>query len=154
MTAARGTRGRRPGPALGLDLGSRRVGIARTDAAGRLALPRATFERTGDPEDDRRRLAAMVVEEGVVTLVIGLPVSLDGSEGPAAVAARAEAEALQTLLAGSGVEVELFDERLTTVSAHRALAAGGLDERRRRGVVDQSAAAVMLSAWLDAGPTR
>ncbi len=145
------TAGSRPvrGRALGVDLGSRRIGLAVTDTAGTMALPRTTLERSGDPERDRSVLVDVILDEGATTVVVGLPLSLDGSSGPAATAARKEAEALQALLEGHDVEVELFDERLTTVSAHQALAAGGVGGRRRRGVVDQTAAAVMLSAWLE-----
>ncbi len=120
-----------------------------TDSAGTMALPRTTLERSGDGERDRRRLVDLILEEEVTTVVVGLPLSLDGSDGPAAAAARQEAEALRMCLADSGVEVQLFDERLTTVSAHQALAAGGVRGRDRRGVVDQAAAAVMLAAWLE-----
>jgi putative Holliday junction resolvase len=119
-----------------------------------MALPRATLERSGDPEGDRRRLVEIIRSEEVATVVVGLPLSLDGSDGPAAISAREEASALRQLLADRGVEVELFDERLTTVSAHQALAAGGVPGRQRRRVVDQAAAAVMLSAWLESDRGR
>ena len=91
----------------------------------------------------------MILEEQAVVVVVGLPLSLDGSKGRAAMAAVDEAQALRVLLEGHGIDVELFDERLTTVTAHQALAAGGTRERDRRGIVDQSAAAVMLTAWLE-----
>jgi putative holliday junction resolvase len=139
----------RRGRALGVDLGSRRIGIAVTDSAGTMALPRTTLVRTGDIEGDRRRLVDMAVDDGVVVVVVGLPLSLDGSKGRAAMAAVEEAAVLRGLLEPRGIEVELFDERLTTVTAHQALAAGGADERGRRQIVDQAAAAVMLSAWLE-----
>ena len=138
----------RPGRALGVDLGARRIGLAVSDSAGTLATPRGTLART-DPDRDRRALVERAVEEEVVVVVVGLPLSLDGSRGPAARAAEAEADALAGLLAGHGIRVELFDERLTTVSAHQALTAGGTRGRDQRAVVDQTAAAVMLSAWLD-----
>jgi putative holliday junction resolvase len=83
-------------------------------------------------------------------VVIGLPLSLDGSEGPAAAWARGEASALAAAL-GDDVPVELYDERLTTVSAQRSLVAAGVKGRNRRRVVDQVAAAVLLQAWLDGG---
>jgi putative Holliday junction resolvase len=134
---------------LGIDLGSRRIGIAVTDSAGTMALPRTTLVRTGDVEGDRRRLIDMVVDEEVVAVVVGLPLSLDGTRGRAAMAAVEEAAALRGLLEPRGIEVELFDERFTTVTAHQALAAGGSKERDRRHVVDMAAAAVMLSAWLE-----
>ena len=139
----------RRGRALGVDLGSRRIGIAVTDSAGTMALPRTTLVRTGDIEGDRRRLVDMAVDDGVVVVVVGFPLSLDGSKGRAAMAAVEEAAVLRGLLEPRGIEVELFDERLTTVTAHQALAAGGADERGRRQIVDQAAAAVMLSAWLE-----
>jgi putative holliday junction resolvase len=139
----------RRGRAVGIDLGSRRIGIAVTDSAGTMALPRTTLVRSGDPERDRRRLVDLVLDEQAVVVVVGLPLSLDGSRGRAADEAAREAEALGALLAPHHVAVELFDERLTTVSAHQALAAGGAGGRRRRQIVDRAAATVMLSAWLD-----
>jgi putative holliday junction resolvase len=138
------------GRAIGIDLGSRRIGIAVTDSAGTMALPRTTVVRSGDAERDRRRLVELILEEEAVIVVVGLPLSLDGTHGRAAIDATEEAEALRALLGDRPIAVELFDERLTTVSAHQALAAGGTTERQRRQSVDQAAAAVMLSAWLDA----
>jgi putative Holliday junction resolvase len=146
--------GERHGRALGVDLGSRRIGIAVTDRAGTMALPRSTLERTGDPDLDRSKLVDIILDEEVAIVVVGLPLSLDGTSGPAASSARDEAEALRTLLEGRRVEVQLFDERLTTVSAHQVLAAGGVRGRDRREVVDRTAAAVMLSAWLESGGGR
>jgi putative Holliday junction resolvase len=144
----------RRGRALGVDLGARRIGIAVTDSAGTMALPRTTLVRSGDAERDRRRLVELVVEEEAVVVVVGLPLSLDGTRGRAAAEAEAEAEALSFLLVDHHVDVVLFDERLTTVSAHQALAAGGTRSRQRRSVVDRAAATVMLSAWLDASGPR
>jgi putative Holliday junction resolvase len=143
--SARALRGR----ALGIDLGSRRIGIAVTDSAGTMALPRTTLVRTRDADADRRRLADLIIEEEAVIVVVGLPLSLDGSRGRAAMAAVEEAATLRGLLEERHIDVELFDERLTTVSAHQALAAGGTKERDRRQVVDKAAAAVMLTAWLE-----
>ena len=143
-----GTRLRR-GRALGIDLGSRRIGIAVSDSAGTMALPRGTVVRTGDADRDRRALVELVLEAEAVVVVVGLPLSLDGSRGPAATAAGTEADALRVLLEDHGIPVELFDERLTTVTAHQALAAAGSSERKRRSMIDETAAAVMLSAWLE-----
>lgn len=134
---------------MGIDLGARRIGIAVSDSAGTLATPRGTVVRTGDAERDRRTLVDLVVEEEATVVVVGHPLSLDGSRGPAARAAEDEAAALAGLLEDHDVAVELFDERLTTVSAHQALRAGGTKGRNQRAVVDQTAAAVMLMAWLD-----
>ena len=89
----------------------------------------------------------MVDELGAERVVVGLPLSLDGSDGPAARAARAEAEVLAEVLP---VPVELWDERLTTVSADRDLMALRMKADARRRVVDKVAAAVMLQSWLDA----
>ena len=139
----------RPGRAVGVDLGARRIGIAVSDSAGTLATPRGTIVRSGDPVRDRQALVDLVREEEAVVVVVGHPLSLDGTRGPAAVAAEAEAEALAGLLEQDGVRVELLDERLTTVSAHQALTAGGTRGRDQRAVVDQTAAAVLLMAWLD-----
>ena len=139
----------RRGRAVGIDLGSRRIGIAVTDSDGTMALPRTTLVRTGDVERDRRHLVELVLEEEAVVVVVGLPLSLDGRRGRAATQAAEEAEALAELLEPHHVDVELFDERLTTVSAHQALTAGGAGGRQRRQVVDQAAATVMLEAWLD-----
>ena len=134
-----------------IDLGERRIGVAVSDTAGRLASPRCTVVRSGDPEADRASVVAVVLEAGAVHLVVGLPLSLDGRRRRAAVEAETEAAALRALLAPHRVAVETYDERLTTVSAERALTAAGRRSRERRKVVDQAAAAVLLQAWLDAG---
>jgi putative Holliday junction resolvase len=139
----------RRGRAVGVDLGAKRIGIAVSDSAGLLATPRGTIVRSGDAERDRRALLDLVIDEEAVVVVIGHPLSLDGSRGKAARSAEDEADALAALLADRDVAVELFDERLTTVSAHQALTAGGTKGRNQRAVVDQTAAAVMLMAWLD-----
>lgn len=145
---------RRPGRAVGIDLGSRRIGVAVSDSAQTVALPHATVSRSRDAEEDRRSLVALIVDLEAAVVVVGLPLSLDGSRGPAAAAATVEADALAASLAEHGIPVELIDERLTTVSAHRALAEAGANERDRRRVVDASAAAVVLTTWLDAAGTR
>ncbi len=139
----------RPGRALGIDLGARRIGIAVSDSSGTLATPRGTIVRSGDVARDRRALVDLAIEEEAVVVVVGHPRSLDGSRGPAALAAEEEARLLEGLLEEHGIRVELFDERLTTVSAHQQLRAGGVKGRNQRAVVDQTAAAVMLMAWLD-----
>ncbi len=138
------------GRAVGIDLGSRRIGVAVSNSGRTLASPRSTVVRTGDPERDRRMLIDLAIDEGASVVVVGLPLSLDGSRGTAAIGAEAEAEALRTQLHPEGIEVELFDERLTTVTAHQSLAAGGKGSKARRAVIDRSAATVMLQAWLDA----
>ena len=134
---------------MAVDLGERRIGVAVSDRAGVLAVPHTTLERSGDPVADRAALAALAEELGAGRVVVGLPLGLDGRPGRAARAAQAEASGLAEELAGRGIEVETFDERLTTVSAERALAEAGRRGPARRRVVDQAAAAVLLQAWLD-----
>lgn len=131
---------------VGIDLGSRRVGVAVSDVTGTLASPHSVVERSGDVAADHRRLAEIVAEVGADRVVVGMPLSLDGSAGTAARAAAEEAAALAVAV---GVPVETFDERLTTVSAQRALRAGGAKARTQRAVIDKAAAAVLLQAWLD-----
>jgi putative Holliday junction resolvase len=132
---------------LALDLGSKRIGVAVSDAGGVLATPRTTVERSGDRARDHSRIADLVAEEEAGTVVVGLPLSLDGHTGPAAAAVLAEVAELAAVLA---VPVVTHDERLTTVTAHEQLRAAGMGGRRRRSVVDQQAAAVLLQSWLDA----
>jgi putative Holliday junction resolvase len=133
--------------ALGVDLGSRRIGLALSDSAGTLATPYEVVQRSGDEQRDHDRIRRLGDEADVSVIVVGLPLSLDGSEGPAARAVREEAARLAKVVA---VPVESFDERLTTVSAERDLKAQNLGAKARRRVVDKVAAAVMLQAWLDA----
>jgi putative holliday junction resolvase len=134
---------------VALDLGRQRVGVAVSDSGGVMAVPSTTVARTGDEVRDRAKVVEEIRELGAERVVVGLPLSLDGSEGAAAAWSRAEAAALAAAL--PEIEVELFDERLTTVSAQRSLVAAGVKGKRRRGVVDQVAAAVLLQAWLDGG---
>lgn len=132
--------------ALGIDLGTKRIGVALTDSAGTMATPFEVVARSGDRRRDHRQIAALAEETGAEVLVVGLPLSLDGSVGPAAAAAQAEA---LELAAATGLPVELWDERLTTVSADRDLMALDMKAPARRRVVDKVAASVMLQAWLD-----
>jgi putative pre-16S rRNA nuclease len=134
---------------LGLDLGSKRIGVAVSDRSGTIASPLTVLTRSGRVTTDHARIAALVAEEEAERVVVGLPISLDGSLGPAARAARAETDALAAALT---VPVESFDERLTTVTADRTLMAAGMRAEDRRRVVDKVAAAVMLQAWLDRHP--
>lgn len=125
--------------------------MALSDSAGTMATPYEVVQRSGDRVQDHARLAALVEETGAEVVVVGLPLSLDGSKGPAAIAAETEAEEMQPRL---GVPVELWDERLSTVEASRRLQSAGVSARRRRRTVDQLAATVILQAWLDATRPR
>ena len=132
---------------LGVDLGTQRIGVA--VSAGAVATPYEVIQRSGDTARDHREIGRLVAEAGAERVVVGLPLSLDGSVGPAAQAAVDEASRMAETLA---VPVETFDERLTTVSADRNLMATKMKADARRRVVDKVAAAVMLQAWLDANP--
>jgi len=136
-------RGRR----LGVDVGSVRVGVALSDPDGVLATPLATLRRDERDGSDLRQLAELVVEHEVVEVVVGLPRTLAGREGPAAQAARDYVGALDSVLS---VPVQLSDERLTTVMAIRTLSDRGVRGRKQRAVVDQAAAVEILQGWLDA----
>lgn len=122
--------------------------MATSDAGGVLASPRTTVERSGDPARDHRRIAELVAEEDAAVVVVGLPRSLDGGHGPAAELVLGEVADLAAVLA---VPVVTHDERFTTVTAHEQLRTAGVGGRRRRAVVDQQAATVLLQSWLDAG---
>ncbi|MBK5223339.1 MAG: Holliday junction resolvase RuvX [Acidimicrobiia bacterium] len=130
--------------AIGVDLGSKRIGIALS--SGSLATPYEVVARSGDRRRDHAAIAALVAEAEAEVVVVGMPLSLDGSMGPAARAAAAEAAELAAALA---VPVETYDERLTTVTADRQLMEQGLDAVARRRVVDKVAASILLQAWLD-----
>jgi putative Holliday junction resolvase len=108
-------------------------------------------ERSGARARDHDRIAAVVDEAGAEVVVVGLPLSLDGSTGPAALAILGEAAELRTRLA---VPVVTWDERLTTVEAERSLREMGVKGAERRRVVDRLAATVILQSWLDAGRPR
>lgn len=132
------------GVRLGIDPGDARIGVARSDPSGMLATPVETVPRG---EGDLRRIAAILEEENAVEVVVGLPRSLSGKEGPAAVKAREFALALAREVAP--VPVRLCDERLTTVTAESMLRERGKKGAKRRAVVDQAAAVVILQTALD-----
>lgn len=133
---------------VGIDLGTRRIGVAVSDSAGAVATPYSMIERGPDHRGDHDEIARVVEELGAARVVVGLPVSLDGRAGTAARASLEEAGELAERLR---VEVCVHDERLTTVTAGRAIRDLGVKRSRRRKVVDAMAAAVMLQSWLDRG---
>jgi putative holliday junction resolvase len=144
-TWSSGTQPLRPGVRLAVDVGSARIGVARSDPEGLLASPLATVRRGRGDLDSIANLAG---EAELIEIIVGLPTSLSGKEGPAAADARTFAEALAARL--EPVPVRLFDERFTTVIAHEALRQGGKDSRGRRLVIDKAAAALLLQGALDA----
>jgi putative pre-16S rRNA nuclease len=135
-----------PGRVLGLDLGDARIGVAISDPDRAFAIPLGTVH-VGQPPGELKAIASLVREHGVALVVIGHPRSLSGAIGARALQAEGFAQALA---AAVPVPIELQDERLTTAEANRALGAAGVTGRRRREVVDRTAAAVILQAWLDA----
>lgn len=136
----------RPGVRLAVDVGSVRIGVARCDPLGMVATPVRTVARNGAHEG-LSELADLVAEHEPLEVVVGLPRSLDGGEGPAAVGVREYAGWLSRTI--DPVAVRLVDERLTTVSAHQVLHASGRAGRKHRAVVDQVAAVLILQTALD-----
>ena len=137
----------RRGVRLAVDVGSVRVGLAACDPDGYVASPVETLARDDKGGADLRRIAAEVAERAVVEVLVGLPLSLNGTEGPAAGVARTYAERLAAMVAP--VPVRLVDERLSTAGAHRSLHESGRKGRRHRAVVDQVAAVWFLQGALD-----
>lgn len=140
------------GVRLGVDVGQVRVGVAVSDPDGLLATPLVTLARdlTTDIEvtpADISEIARLVELHEVVTVVVGLPLTLAGGHGPAATHAKAYAERVAAAIAP--VPVDLVDERMSTVVASRRLAERGVRGRRQRAVVDQAAAVEILQSWLD-----
>ena len=131
---------------LGVDLGSKRIGIAVSDRSGTIASPLTVIQRSGSVARDHQAIAKLVLEEEAEAVVVGLPLNMNGSAGPAAQAAVKEARALATVV---GVPVHTSDERRTTVTADRAMMEAGMNAQARRKVVDKVAAAVLLQHWLD-----
>lgn len=136
---------------LGIDLGTKRIGVAVSDTSGTLASPLTVLQRAKRRADDHAAIRAIVAEEEAERVVVGLPLSLDGRAGAAAQGAVAEARQLASVV---GVPVETFDERLTTVTADRNLMDLRMRAEARRRVVDKVAAAVMLQTWLDGRKAR
>jgi len=134
------------GRVLGVDLGSRRIGVAVSDDERRVASALVVLARRGPRAEDHEVLSRVVDQTGANLVVVGLPVSLSGGVGPAAKAVQEEVAELRQAL---GAQVECCDERYSTVIALRALAAGGRRPALRRAVVDKMAATAILQTWLD-----
>jgi putative Holliday junction resolvase len=133
------------GRVLGLDLGDVRIGVAISDPDRRVAVPFGTVQ-VGRPPGELRAIADIVRDNAVGLVVVGEPISMDGSRGARAHHAAEMAEAIRAAI---DVPVALQDERLSTVEAERSLRAAGVTGRDRRAVVDATAAQVILQAWLD-----
>ncbi|MEI6225330.1 MAG: Holliday junction resolvase RuvX [Deltaproteobacteria bacterium] len=134
---------------LGIDLGRARIGLALADDILRSARPLRAVERR-DEVSDLGAIGTVAREYEVTRAVVGLPLNMDGTEGPSARLARTFAPRLATAL---GVPVDLFDERLSTFEAEDRLRSRGVSARDMKGLVDAEAAAVILQGWLDGRPT-
>lgn len=133
------------GALIGLDLGTKTVGVAVSDPDRRVAAPVETIARTRF-ELDARRILALAAERRAAGLVLGLPINMDGSEGPRAQSTRAFARNLATLTA---LPIALWDERLSTAAVERALIAADASRAKRKAVIDQHAATYILQGALD-----
>ncbi len=133
---------------LGIDLGSKRIGIATSDRSGTIASPLTVLQRGASQRVDHDAISKLVIEEEAVAIVIGLPLNMDGSEGSAAKSARMEAERMATVV---NVPIYIHDERRSTVEGDRVLMERGVNAQDRRKVIDKVAAAVILQSWLDSG---
>lgn len=138
----------RHGVRIGIDVGSVRIGVARSDPSGLLATPVETVRRG---RGDLDRIVEITAEHEAIEIIIGLPTSLSGRESHAAAAAREFASRLDARVAAriGQVPIRLVDERLTTVTAQQGLRSSGVRSRDQRGVIDQAAATVLLQAALD-----
>jgi len=130
--------------ALGIDVGAVRIGLALSDPLGMTAQPLDVIKRT-TPERDLDAIRKAVRDNEVTVLVIGLPLNMDGSEGPAVEHARLFGKLLEPL----GLPIEFVDERLSTVVAESVLLEADMRRDKRKQVRDKVAAAVILQAWLD-----
>ncbi|HXX40129.1 MAG TPA: Holliday junction resolvase RuvX [bacterium] len=135
---------------LGIDLGTKRIGLALSDPSGIIASPLATLAHRSMREDVER-VATLCASHGVTSVVVGWPRNMDGTPGPAARQAETFAGRLR---AQTGLPVELWDERLSTVAADRAMIRGGARREDRRLTRDRVAAAMMLQSCLDARASR
>jgi len=134
-----------PHPALAIDLGDARIGIAASDDMGIMAHPVETIERSRT--DPLERIVALVAQRRIRTLVLGLPLRSDGTEGDAAAKARAFGERLAARL--PDLPLHLVDESFTTLSAAGKLREAGKKARQQKSVIDQAAAVEILNAWMD-----
>lgn len=135
---------------IGLDTGTRRIGVALSDATGRLASPVETVAGA-DVRAACERIAQLVADTGAVAIVVGLPVDMSGREGPAVRRTRNFTRVLEQAVS---VPVLEWDERLSSAQAERSLLANDLRRERRKEVLDQAAAVLILQAWLDSPARR
>jgi len=132
---------------LGIDYGTRRIGLALSDYGGRIASPAATIAAFGGPSADARAILKWAHDNEARGIVVGLPLNMDGSEGAQAKLCK---ELANHLRSGGGLPVEVWDERLTSFQAEQMMAATRVKRGRRRRLQDALAAQVILQSFLDA----
>lgn len=132
---------------LALDVGDKRIGVAVSDDTGTFAFPFTTIERTASEKADLRSIVRIIDEEGISTVVVGIPIMLDGTEAAQAGKVRAFAEKLARRLR---IPVEYWDESLSTVEADQVLIEADKSRKARKKVVDKTAAAIILRSYLEA----
>ena len=130
---------------LGLDMGSKRIGLAISDAEGVFAFPSGKLDRVGRKQD-LAALAQLIAERGIVRAVVGVPLHMNGRPGKGAEAAKSFAEDLSK---AAGIPVDTIDERLTTVEAERALTAVGRRVKDQKDTIDSAAASIILNTYLE-----
>jgi putative Holliday junction resolvase len=136
---------------LGVDLGTRRIGLALSDPSGTLASPYAVLARTGNRKQEHQAIVAAARENEAERIVVGLPRSLSGKLGPAERSTLEEIDELRAA-APDDITIDSYDERFTTVIAQRSLVESGMRRNARKQVVDKVAAAVMLQSYLESQP--
>ncbi len=130
---------------MGLDVGTKTIGLALSDTRLSIASPLDTIRRTKF-KDDMAALAAMVEKHGVGGLVVGLPLRLDGKDGPRTQGVR---QFTKNVLAARDLPLAFWDERLSTLAVERDMIAADLTRQRRAAIVDRAAAAYILQGYLD-----
>tara|TARA_B100000945_G_scaffold109886_1_gene87039 strand:- start:2632 stop:3081 length:450 start_codon:yes stop_codon:yes gene_type:complete len=131
---------------LGIDIGSKKIGIAISNQEMTLATPLTVVHRSSQTSEDHETIKAIAHEWEVELLVVGMPLSLDGSLGASAENVLKEIKHLER---NTGIPVDTFDERFTTTTAKQILHDQGVSEKEQKNVIDQVAASIILQTWLD-----
>jgi putative Holliday junction resolvase len=139
------------GRIMGVDWGQRRIGIALSDESRTIASPHTVLHRSGSLDRELDHVVTVSGENDVCLIVFGLPVRLDGSAGPEA---KGVLEVIEKLGEKTQIPVKTWDERLSTTAAERALLEGNVSRKKRRGIIDQVAAALILQSYLDSESGR
>lgn len=140
-----------PGRALGVDLGSKRIGLALSDASRTIASPLEVLRRSGSEPADHAAIARVAAEHEAMCVVVGLPLTMAGTTGTAAEGVLAEVGRMRGAI---DLPIEVHDERLTTRTADGLMREARMTAQARRRLVDKVAAAVMLQGWLDGAGAR